>query len=240
MSLACTAGSSHCLPQSTLCACPSPPAPPSPQECHVQHPHHRGPFSHPCWQGERAAQQHRHPIPPSTHPTTHHTPHSHHTLTDPLLGLEATVPGCVCVRVLHCPLHRVLLGRPAGVVRGDHPTRHLHLLHPPDEDQQQHHGPARAAHLQVTRAGCCQAVSLPSTPAAGCPVFGVCTCVFVFAPRCCRHPEVTPQSEDTTESSRRSLQHLPIAQSGSEGAGHVASVASGHVKVLGWPVTAVC
>ena len=65
-----------------------------------------------------------------------------------------------------------------------------------------------------------------------CHVCHACVCV-VCVPRCCRHHDVTPYDKDATESSRRSVDHLPTAEGEPEGVGHVASAASGQVKVLG-------
>ena len=151
------------------------PAPPL-QECHVQHLDNCGPFSPPCWQGEqfRSTVTPPHPLL-TTHTISHHPHHRPlpHPL-DPLPGLETALPRCVCVWVLHCALHRVCLGRPAGVVRGHRPPGHLHLLHPPHEGQRDRHGPTGAPHLQVS----CSFTTQP-TPCQLSGLFGVDTCVCV-------------------------------------------------------------
>ena len=100
-------------------ACPSPPRPspspprPSLQECHVQHPDDRGPFSPPCWQGEQLGSTITPPHPTPPHPLFIPPPTTHPPPTPPPLRPSSwTGDRFAAMRLCTAPLLCSSLGLP--------------------------------------------------------------------------------------------------------------------------------
>ena len=86
---------------------------PSLQECHVQHPDNRGPFSPPCWQGEQLGSTITPPHPTPPHPLFIPPPTTHPPPTPPPLRPSSwTGDRFAVMRLCTAPLLCSSLGLP--------------------------------------------------------------------------------------------------------------------------------